>query len=106
MTEQEKREKAIAKMVKDSEPHETDVTVEQYAHIVSIGGFKDFARAYDAGYRKEEEVRKETALEYSNRIDEIVTWCISNKIGDDFDYEYFSNCIRNLKKDFGVEVEE
>lgn len=60
----------------------------------------------DADYRKADEVRGETAIEYSNKIDEIVDWCISNKSGDDFDYEYFTNCLRNLKKEFGVEVEE
>ena len=104
MTEQEKREKAIDEMTKiarDSlcscECKYCGCTCEYYYACLAL---------YYTGYRKEEEVRKETALEYSNRIDEIVTWCISNKIGDDFDYKYFSNCIRNLKKEFGMDVEE
>lgn len=71
-----------------------------YVQMVSVKGLAD------KGYRKEEEVRKETVIEYSNKIDEIFNGCISNKIGDDFDYEYFSNCLRNLKKQFGVETEE
>ena len=104
MTEQEKRENAIEEMaritsMRSCNDNICDLHNDRCAEC-------EATRLYDAGYRKEEEVRKETATEYSNRIDEIVTWCISNKIGDDFDYEYFSNCISNLKKQFGVEVEE
>lgn len=101
MTEQEKRDKTLEEM-------ESDICngCKYYKgkDVCCICDVTSFAKTLvDLHYRKEEEVQKETALEYSNRIDEIVTWCISNKIGDDFDYEYFSNCIRNLKKEFGVE---
>jgi len=50
--------------------------------------------------------RLETATKFSNKVDEIVDWCITSENGEDFDYEYLINCLRNLKKEFGVEVEE
>ncbi len=94
MTEQEKRELAIARMIKDSEPHETDVTIEQYIDIVRRGGFQSFVRAYDAGYRKEEEVQKETAKAILKEF-----WGL--KWGQS---ELDNVCIRLAEK-FGAEVE-
>lgn len=78
MTEQEKREMAIAKMIKGSEKNETDVTLEQLADIVRKGGFAGFARAYDAGYRKANEVRMETAKEMYETVERLLLNNFSN----------------------------
>lgn len=104
MTEREKREKAIAEMTR----HFGEMArCHCECDDSKISCYKCFAiKVYDAGYRKADEVRKDTVKDFSNRVDEIISWCISNKIGDDFDYEYFTNCLQNLKKEFGVEVEE
>ena len=94
MTEQEKREKAIAKMIKDSDFDGTFefVTEEQFADIVRKGGYRDFARVYDAGYRKADEVRKETAKEIADWLD--------NNVYRIKEFREF------IKRRFGVEVKE
>lgn len=119
MTEREKREKAIAKMIKDSDFDGTFefVTEEQFADIVRKGGYRDFARVYDAGYRKVDKdsvfhidiseelttdffkneiakVRKETATKFYNEL--------KNEV----ETEYDKRILNVVAKEFGVEVEE
>ena len=84
MTEQEKREKAIEKMTKSvvaCENNCKDCNFWCVSHFNAV-------RFYDAGYRKEEEVRKETLIEAAKWLDE--EWGIGSL----------------LLKEFGVEVEE
>ena len=100
MTEQEKRFEEMAQL-------RSIVCNGCYCSLcLNCAHYRRIEILYDAGYRKADEVRKETAKEFSNRVDEIVDWCTSNNSINDFDYEYFINCLRNLKKEFGVEVEE
>ena len=98
MTEQEKRGKAIEEMaVKASNCCECGCgdcpmrpcTVYEYSE-----------RVYDAGYRKEEEVQKETARQFAKLL---LKKFDKNCQGHTF---YRDDIKRILKKEFGVEVEE
>lgn len=92
MTEQEKRENTIYKMVIAMYGYLYTDLPSYYEIVKDIrsGRYSDLARLYDVGYREKEEVRKETASE-------IVNWLI--ECGEIL-------IARNIAKVFGVEVKE
>ena len=68
MTEQEKREKAIEEMVRDYYGDMDCISSEMIQEAIREGGYVNITSLYDKGYRKAEEVRKETAKEILLRV--------------------------------------
>lgn len=101
MTEQEKREKTIEEMRNDI-PQILNSYIDKPMRGVVSNHIRDgIARTLvDKGYRKEEEVQKETARE-------ILTIIASDfySIGDGY-FELTKHDIQELMQKYGVEVEE
>lgn len=95
MTEQEKRDKAFYPMIMAAYPLGAD-----YPEVAAI------QRLIDAGYRKEEEVQKETAIKILNRLVDIA----EKFLGDDYKGIFAAQVAIEMgeviKKEFGVGAEE
>ena len=73
MTEQEQREKAMIEKVLSDEQSKIANTVDEFAKLQKEGISKCYADAlYDACYRKEDEVRKETIKEFIDFIESVI----------------------------------
>ena len=106
MTEQEKREKAIE--VKDLAQ-----LMRTYCHdkIPDCNSNKDCDECMakllvDKGYRKEEEVQKETALKILNRLVDVAEKHISDDYKGIFAAKVAIEMEEVIKKEFGVEIED
>lgn len=99
MTEQEKREKAIEEMAQMGSIVCKGCDCTKCANCVHYNRAKEL---YYAGYRKEEEVQKETAKNIFERLEKFICAAI--------DDELLENYVRGLfvseRKHFCVEVEE
>ena len=100
MTEQEKREKAIEEMahIVVTDCKNTCKNCGIYGWCI---GLFNATRFYDAGYRKEEEVRKEVAKEFLDKIMERVVDLDTHYDGLHFVVE--TKDILDIAKDFDVE---
>lgn len=97
MTEQEKREKAIKEMIEIAFP-----TYRTEQDVIAI------QRLYDAGYRKAEEVQKETA---KKSRDDLLNMIKNNTDLNASVFGWTTDFILTMikqyfKTEFGVEVEE
>lgn len=116
MTEREKREKVMIEKVLSDEQIKIANSTEEFTKLQQVGISKCYADAlYDAGYRKADEVRKEMAEVFSNRIKSLILEFYGAKDLEDLAHkdrygiisrDYIWKGLRRLEKEFGVEVEE
>lgn len=106
MTEQEKRERAIEEML--SYGAKCSIFVKDWdckkkCIYYPCGCIHACEKLYDAGYRKVEEVRKETAKEYHNKVAQEIEL---HNFENTSDFEYMDVCNKEILMEFCVEVEE
>ena len=94
MTKQEQIEEMVSIMAASNNPF-IDVPIEIMPQVAKA--------LYNAGYRKSEEVRKETAKEIFKSFENAFSLYYPHGI---LTYEDFQNHFMYLAKQYGVEVEE
>ena len=111
MTEQERREKAIEEMAKilwgnryNADCFSVSCKDCEFSGQGGCSMYKHAVCLYDAGYSKEEEVRKETIAKFIKRLREVAKKTKNNL--DSTRWLKLWTEIENIKEEFGVEVEQ
>lgn len=114
MTEQEKREKAMIEKILSDEQIKIANDTNEFAKLQKLGISICYADAlYDAGYRKEEEVQKETAKDIIYGVSNLVELIEPDEeVAKHIYYHLFEDCKeyglneKEFADRFGIEVGE
>lgn len=106
MTEEEKREKELEEIVRKYYNFDADLPKsENIQKLIRNGGWSEFTFMYDIGYRKAEEVRKETAKKFLKILYDMGVDRQTVETCGNYDVNG-SALARFVSQEFGVEVDE